>query len=220
MEIVNLLAVIINSISNMFFNSLAIIIKNHGGYFLTVLVGRIIYIKRQRYIRLRDAAQEYALLLKDRFINGIIPSCEILLSLKAIVSSKYDITANEMPFKEKAFSSAYSLCLMDSGIPEVQKDWFYNNLEKTKEIFCKIDKQSPKERTPTHIKKDSLVYFLFYSALYIMATFFEGTLFALSMRDIATSLVIFAVLSWVMALFITLFKKFARDWLEIELTWL
>lgn len=220
MEIVNLLAAIIDSISNMLLNALAIIIKNHGGYFLTVLVGRIIYIKRQRYIRLRDAAKEYALLLKDRFINGIIPPCTTLLSLKAIVSSKYDITANEMPFKEKAFSSAYSLCLMDSEIPDVQKDWFYNNLEKTKEIFCKIDKQAPKEKIPTHIKKDTLVYFLFYSALYIMATFFEGTLFALSMRDITTSLVIFAVLSWVMALFITLLKKLARDWLEIELTWL
>ena len=125
-----------------------------------------------------------------------------------------------MPFKEKAFSSAYSLCLLDSEIPDVQRDWFSNNLEKTKELFCKIDKQSPKEITPTNIKKDTLVYFLFYSALYILATIFDGTLFALSMKDISTSLLIFGVLSWFMALFIALLKKLAIDWLEIELTWL
>lgn len=125
-----------------------------------------------------------------------------------------------MPFKEKAFSSAYSLCLMDSEIPDVQKDWFYNNLEKTKELFCKIDKQSPKEIPPTYIKKESLVYFLFYSALYIMATFFDGTLFELSLKDISMSLMIFGILSWLMAFLLALIKKLARDWLELELTWL
>lgn len=220
MDIVNLLAAIIGNISNMLFNALIPIIKNHGGYFLTVLVGRIIYTKHQRYIRLRDASKEYALLLKDRFINGNIPPHDILLSLKIIISSKYDITANELPFKEKAFSSAYSLCLLDSEIPAVQKDWFYNNLGQTKEIFCKIDKQAPKERTPTHIKKDSLVYFLFYSALYIMFTFCDGTLFELSMKNISTSLAIFGILSWFMAFCIALLKKLAIDWLEVELTWL
>ena len=220
MEYLNMLVCIFTRIDDFVTNSLITLIKNYGGYFLTVLVGRIIYMSEQRKDRLKKASIEYASVIESLFLKGIMPAKEKIKFLKQSIALNNHIYIYEIPSKESAFALISSQFLSEKNVPDIQTTWFYDNLERIQKKYCDIDFVAKHEPYPTNIKLFTVVCSAYWIVIYVLSSFWDGSWQTLTWDQHLLNCSVLTMISFCLAVTRAVLKKAAMNWLGLDLSWL